>query len=180
MAAVNLVSSFAGFFFLVIGTSMVVLCMYNVHCTCTRICSRRSTTSGASPCAWRTCTWTSSWRSPRARPCGWELRGWTRGELCYGHHSLDCHSRFHKLQEGSQPSWLGGIPETYLVGLFWLMLSFRVSIDSTDLTISHSIQKMNPSIWQIKLNIQKIFSDFPNKISVHGAVCVALSKLCKA
>jgi len=163
MAALSLVSSVAGFLFLVIGTREMVQCM-NMHKD-----------------MFNNFKSISVWMKMKFMKMSKKMSMWMRvNRLCYGHHSLDCHSRFHKLQEGSQPSWLGGISETYLVGLFWLMLSFRVSIDSTDLTISHSIQKMNPSIWQIKPNIQKIFSDFPNKISVHGAVCVALSKLCKA
>ena len=89
MAALSSVSSLAGLLFLVIGTGNVVQCM-NMHKD--MINNFKSMFDDK---------FMKEFMSVCMRVNRFHV---VTGELCYGHHSLDCHSRFHKLQEGSQPS----------------------------------------------------------------------------
>jgi len=165
--ALSLVSSLTGFLFLVIGTGEVVQCM-NMHKDMFHNSKNMHMDKFVEI-------------SRSMSVCMGVKRLHGEGESCYGHHSLDCHSRLHKLQEGGQPSWLGGRFLCFAWRDFkrtnWQLIQLKCG--------SHSFQqtsKNEPKLLTNKPNIKSNFQigNFPNRISIQGAVCVALSKSCKA
>jgi len=147
--ALSLVSSLAGLLFLVIGTGEVVQCM-NMHKDMFHNSKNMHMDKFVEI-------------SRSMSVCMGVKRLHGEGESCYGHHSLDCHSRFHKLQEGGQPSWLGGRFLCFAWRDFkrtnWQLIQLKCG--------SHSFQqttKNEPKLLTNKPNIKSNFQigNFPN------------------